>query len=176
MVLAIYGDVFRAYNVGVAPKLTVGDVIRKARAEKGWNQERLGSEAASYVIRRTTPIDKNTVSKVERDPYSSELETVWRLLAALGLTLADVEREVGLFGKLQTRASDQLATVQSVWSRVSENTRSLIVAQAVDDAAAHPPAEDSARSGTATTAMPETASQTLHQSLGHRRRQAGRSR
>ena len=44
---------------------------------------------------QTKAIDKGTVSKVERDPYGSKFGTVWRLLAALNLTLADAEREIG---------------------------------------------------------------------------------
>lgn len=75
---------------------TVGDVIRKARDERRWNQTRLGAEAARFPLGdQTKPIDKGTVSKVERDPYGSKFGTVWRLLAALNLTLADAERAIG---------------------------------------------------------------------------------
>jgi transcriptional regulator with XRE-family HTH domain len=75
---------------------TVGDVIRAARREKRWNQQRLGAEAGKIRIDATDEkIDKSTVSKVERSPYSSRLSTVWRLLAALGLTFEDAEKRVG---------------------------------------------------------------------------------
>lgn len=75
---------------------TVGDVIRKARDERRWNQQRLGAETARFPLGdQRKPIDKGTVSKVERDPYGSKFGTVWRLLAALNLTLADAERAIG---------------------------------------------------------------------------------
>jgi hypothetical protein len=83
------------YKERVQDEFTIGDVIRKARQLRRWNQTRLGQEAAKYAIRRTGgPINKSTVSKVETDPYSSEFGTVWRLIAAVGLTLGDVERRV----------------------------------------------------------------------------------
>ena len=76
-------------------EFSIGDVIRKAREARRWNQTRLGQEAARFLIRESdAAIDKSTVSKVERDPYTSELGTVWRLLAAVGLTFADVESRV----------------------------------------------------------------------------------
>jgi len=75
---------------------TIGDVIRKARRARRWNQARLGQEAATFPIPgQTKPIDKGTVSKVEGDPYGSKFGTVWRLLAAVDLTLTDAEREIG---------------------------------------------------------------------------------
>lgn len=83
------------YNQLVPDEFTIGDVIRKARGLRHWNQTRLGKEAAKYGLHSDSKsIDKSTVSKVERDPYSSEFGTVWRLIAAVGLTLADVERRV----------------------------------------------------------------------------------
>jgi hypothetical protein len=83
------------YKERVDDEFTIGDVIRKARQLRRWNQTRLGQEAAKYALRRTDgPINKSTVSKVETDPYSSEFGTVWRLIAAVGLTLGDVERRV----------------------------------------------------------------------------------
>jgi transcriptional regulator with XRE-family HTH domain len=79
----------------VARNWTIGDVIRKERVERGWNQERLGREAEKYALRESdVAINKNTVSKVENEPYSSELGTVWRLLAALSLTFAEVEQRI----------------------------------------------------------------------------------
>lgn len=83
------------YNSFVG-EFTVGDVIRKARDRKRWSQTRLGAEAAHFQFGTdTAPINKSTVSKVERDPYSSEFGTVWRLLAALDLTFAEVEKRIG---------------------------------------------------------------------------------
>jgi len=75
---------------------TLGDVIRKARIARRWNQTRLGAEAAKFQLRaRDVAINKSTVSKVEKDPYTSEFGTVWRLLTALNLKFSDVEKRVG---------------------------------------------------------------------------------
>ena len=83
----------RVYNRHVKGSFTIGDVIRKARTERRWNQERLGKEAELYKLtEHHGPINKSTVSKVERNPFTSELGTVWRLLAALGIALEDVTR------------------------------------------------------------------------------------
>ncbi len=83
------------YNWPVSA-FTIGDVIRKARVAKRWSQTKLGTVAASYQLGEgTLPINKSTVSKVEKDPYTSEFGTVWRLLAALNLTFGDVERQIG---------------------------------------------------------------------------------
>lgn len=83
------------YNWRVG-EFTIGDVIRKSRIARRWSQTKLGTEAAYYQIGAGTfPINKSTVSKVEKDPYSSELGTVWRLLAALRLTFAEVEHRIG---------------------------------------------------------------------------------
>jgi transcriptional regulator with XRE-family HTH domain len=91
----IYGGGERLYTEAVRG-FTVGDVIRKARADRRWKQERLGAEAALFPLGRLTgAINKSTVSKVERDPYGSKFGTVWRLLAALNLTLADAESAIG---------------------------------------------------------------------------------
>lgn len=76
-------------------EFTIGDVIRKARKGRKWNQQRLGKEAGKYLLHPgQKKIDKTTVSKVETDPYTSEFGTVWRLAAAVGLTLAAIERRV----------------------------------------------------------------------------------
>lgn len=92
---AIYGVTERRYTEPVRG-FTVGDVIRKARDDRGWKQERLGAEAALYPLgKQAGAINKSTVSKVERDPYGSKFGTVWRLLAALNLTLAEAERAIG---------------------------------------------------------------------------------
>jgi len=83
------------YNARVPHDFTIGDVIRKARTSRHWSQTKLGSEAARFVIDETEKrINKSTVSKVEKDPYSSELGTIWRLMATLGLKFTDVERKV----------------------------------------------------------------------------------
>lgn len=92
----VYAPPTPLYTGPVVRGFTVGDVIRKARDERRWNQKRLGDEAARFPLGdQAKPIDKGTVSKVERDPYGSKFGTVWRLLAALNLTLADAEREIG---------------------------------------------------------------------------------
>lgn len=84
------------YKCAVAPKFHIGDVIRRAREQKKWNQERLGEEAARYQLDpKETKINKSTVSKVETDPYSSELGTIWRLMSALNLSFTEVEESVG---------------------------------------------------------------------------------
>src|SRR6266498_4083486 len=83
------------YNLTVSSDFTIGDVIRKARIARRWSQTRLGEEAGRYQIGDAAgPINKSTVSKVERDPYTSELGTVWRLLIALNLTFAEVESRI----------------------------------------------------------------------------------
>jgi len=75
---------------------TIGDVIRKSRMARRWSQTKLGEEAIHFQIGGgTKPINKSTVSKVEHEPFTSELGTVWRLLAALNLTFADVEKRIG---------------------------------------------------------------------------------
>jgi hypothetical protein len=83
------------YNSFVPTKFTVGDVIRKARTRARLSQTDLGERAANFIIdgKNAGRINKSTVSKVEKDPYSSEFGTVWRLIATLGLTLADVESD-----------------------------------------------------------------------------------
>ena len=101
------------YNLQVSD-FTIGDVIRKSRTARRWSQTKLGKEAASFQIGTgTKPINKSTVSKVEREPYTSELGTVWRLLAALNLTFADIEHRIGMpfaerrKGALRHSAKDQ---------------------------------------------------------------------
>ena len=79
-------------------EFTIGDVIRKTRIARRWSQTKLGKEAVYFQFPLSAdprPIDKSTVSKVERAPYTSEFGTVWRLLAALNLTFADVEKRIG---------------------------------------------------------------------------------
>ena len=92
----VYEEPDGRYKQCVPGHFTIGDVIRKARMARKWNQERLGEEAAHYRLRPAdVRVNKATVSKVETDPMTSELGTVWRLLAALDLTFADVEKRVG---------------------------------------------------------------------------------
>lgn len=89
---------FGVYNHHVDALFHVGDVIRKARERRRWNQDRLGDEAAHYGPkgeRLDVPdkrINKSTVSKVETDPFTSEHSTIIRLLAALNLSLSDAEQ------------------------------------------------------------------------------------
>lgn len=91
----VYGHQLPRYTALVRG-FTIGDVIRKARAGRRWNQTKLGEEAVHFPLgTQVKAIDKGTISKVERDPYGSKFGTVWRLLAALDLTLADAEREIG---------------------------------------------------------------------------------
>src|SRR5436189_164845 len=57
------------YNWRVSD-FTIGDVIRKSRIARRWSQTKLGTEAASYQFGTgALPINKSTVSKVEKDPY-----------------------------------------------------------------------------------------------------------
>jgi transcriptional regulator with XRE-family HTH domain len=91
-----YAPTIDPHTRNVASDFTIGDVIRKSRIARRWSQTKLGREAASFQIGPgTTAINKSTVSKVEREPYTSELGTVWRLLAALGMTFAEAEKRVG---------------------------------------------------------------------------------
>jgi len=92
------------YNWNVSD-FTIGDVIRKSRMARRWSQTKLGEEAARFQIGTGgTAVNKSTVSKVERAPYTSELGTVWRLLAALNLTFADVEKRIGAPFTIEKRA------------------------------------------------------------------------
>lgn len=87
-----------AYNARVAekpPLIHVGVVIERARERRGWNQEQLGDAARRFALGKERRINKSTVSRIERNPYGSDLATVWRLLAALGLSFCDVEKEIG---------------------------------------------------------------------------------
>lgn len=80
----------------VTSEFTVGVLIQLARKRQHLNQEELGKRAARFKIRGDEgPINKNTVSNVERNPYSSDFATVCRLLAALGITLAEAEEKIG---------------------------------------------------------------------------------
>lgn len=93
----IYETPSDGYNSRVPGDFTLGDLIRKKRLQKNWSQTRLGQEAARCVIRESDgPINKSTVSKVENDPYSSEFGTVWRLVAAVGLTFREIDHRIGL--------------------------------------------------------------------------------
>jgi transcriptional regulator with XRE-family HTH domain len=79
----------------VAADFTVGDLIRKVRKARKWNQAQLGQAATKYPLRgRATRINPNTVSNAERNPYNADFGTIWRLLAALGISLCDMERRV----------------------------------------------------------------------------------
>lgn len=93
----IYGAGAIAYNQRMRGGFTIGDVIRKARNQRGWDQTRLGNEAAKFQITgEEGRINKATISKIESaNPYTSELGIVWRVLAALDLSFADVERMTG---------------------------------------------------------------------------------
>lgn len=90
----VYGAHYVAYNVRVPERFTIGDVIRKERKKRGWDQQRLGEEAAHFkIVGKETKINKATISKLEGpNPYTSELGVVWRVLATLGISFADVER------------------------------------------------------------------------------------
>lgn len=88
----------RSIPSAVLPKDHVGDIIRKARRAKGWSHERLGEEAKKFTFPGSDEVErinKSTVSLVERDPYSRKVSTLWRLLAALGLSFADIEQRIG---------------------------------------------------------------------------------
>lgn len=96
----IYREAGGRYNWRVSYELTIGDVLRKARQKKRWSQTALGKKAIEFPLPgRVVPIGKNTVSKAENEPWSSELGTIWRLLAAVGLTFTDVEKVVHPWGE-----------------------------------------------------------------------------
>lgn len=74
---------------------TIGDLIRKARQRRHLNQEQLGERAAKFPLgERVKAIDPNTVSRAERNPYNADFATIWRLLAALGISLSEAEGAV----------------------------------------------------------------------------------
>jgi transcriptional regulator with XRE-family HTH domain len=102
-------------------EFTIGDVIRKTRIARRWSQTKLGTEAAYFQFGTgTLPINKSTVSKVEHEPYTSEFGTVWRLLAALNLTFADVERRIGTPFTERRRASTRQAARDEAPSEAAE--------------------------------------------------------
>lgn len=84
-------------TIPVRSQFTIGDVIRKARKARGWDQQRLGEEAIRFqIFGNESKINKATISKLEgKNPYTSEFGVVWRVLATLGLTFGEVERTVG---------------------------------------------------------------------------------
>lgn len=97
-------------------EFTLGDVIRKQRTRRKWNQERLGIEAVKCPLGDDRKaINKSTVSKIENDPYGSKFGTVWRLLAALDLTLSEAERRIGPLRKQEVEAKRR--TVSAVGGR-----------------------------------------------------------
>lgn len=108
----VYRHTARLYT-GTVRGFHVGDVIRKARDERHWNQKQLGVQAVYYPLGdQVEPIDKGTVSKVERDPYGSKFGTIWRLLAALDLTLADAEQQIGVLRRKEEKRRATIAREQ----------------------------------------------------------------
>jgi transcriptional regulator with XRE-family HTH domain len=92
----VYRENIPAYTSPVGLTLHIGHAIRIAREQRGWNQARLGQEAAKFRIEPDDgEINVNTVSSVEREPYNSKHGTIWRLMLALNLSLADVEHVIG---------------------------------------------------------------------------------
>lgn len=85
-----------AYNLRVRDPWTIGDVIRKARKKRAWDQQRLGEEALRFKITgHEQKINKATISKLEGpNPYTSEFGVVWRVLATLELSFADIEGRI----------------------------------------------------------------------------------
>lgn len=82
--------------VAKLPSLHVGDLIQKAREHRHWTQTQLGQKATAFPLGASIkPINKSTVSRVESEPWGSDLATVWRLLATLGMNFCDVEKIVG---------------------------------------------------------------------------------
>jgi HTH-type transcriptional regulator/antitoxin HipB len=61
----------------------LGAALRKERKRKGMSQTDVG---------RSVGIDQPTVSRVEKGNHGTELGTLFRLLAALGLELSIQER------------------------------------------------------------------------------------
>lgn len=85
-----------AITVHVTSGFHVGDVIRRTREKRKLTQEQLGKAAAAHVVGpRDGPINKSTVVAAEKTPDRSGLGTICRLMATMGLTFSDVERELG---------------------------------------------------------------------------------
>lgn len=92
----IYGEVSMCDTGCAVTMFHVGDVIRKARRAKRWNQKKLGEKAAQYRLRDSdTTIDKSTVSAIEKYPFVSGFDYIVRLLATLGVPLAEAFKDVG---------------------------------------------------------------------------------
>ena len=67
------------YNIEVelAIKTTIGDLIRRKRADKAWTQEKLSSEAG---------ISNRFLQKIEAGDRAPSLETIFKLASALAIT------------------------------------------------------------------------------------------
>ncbi|MBK8869609.1 MAG: helix-turn-helix transcriptional regulator [Elusimicrobia bacterium] len=63
---------------GIRSADLMGQVIRRWRKRRGWTQQRLAEEAG---------IRQETVSRVENGSSGTELNTVFRLCAALGVEM-----------------------------------------------------------------------------------------
>jgi transcriptional regulator with XRE-family HTH domain len=110
----LYGAQTYGYKRAVASGFSFGDVIRKARRDRGLSQTALGKEAGNIQIGKSAgPINKSTVSKVENDLYSSEFGTVLRLLAVLNLTLTELERRSDPAPLLRKRSGEGQAPASS---------------------------------------------------------------
>jgi transcriptional regulator with XRE-family HTH domain len=96
----VYGRSFVAYTRNVRRPFHVGHALREARKERGWNQEQLGEAARRVLLPgtdasdETERINKFTVSKAEREPYSRKYSTLVRLAGALGRTVGELESDV----------------------------------------------------------------------------------
>lgn len=96
--------------------MEIGEVVKRARSQRGLSQSRLALRAGT---------DQAAVSRIERGDISPSVETVERLLAALGLRLAPepvpLEREhdpLHLQASLRRSAEERLRLAIS-WNRLA---------------------------------------------------------
>jgi HTH-type transcriptional regulator/antitoxin HipB len=64
----------------------IGNVIRRARKRRGWNQTQLGERAG---------LRQETISQIESGNPATKLETILAILAALDLEFRIVPRSKG---------------------------------------------------------------------------------
>lgn len=139
--LSVYGLGVGAYNYAQMRRWGMGRLIQEARRERGWNQATLGMEAGKVVVRKDRkPINANTVGDVERDPCGSKMETVVRILAALGLSFTELERQAGHSfvphatidspAAAATPTDELFAALMRVWPDLPRSSRMTVVANA----------------------------------------------
>jgi HTH-type transcriptional regulator/antitoxin HipB len=85
---------FRMTDLARNPK-QIGNLIRRARKQRGWSQTRLGEKAG---------LRQETISLIETGNPATKLDTIFAVLAAL-----DLEFQIG------ARSKGQAATIEDIF-------------------------------------------------------------